>query len=357
METLLSDVRYAVRTWVRNPGFAAVALVTLALGIGANTTMFSVVNATLLQPLPFPDPDRLVTVWKGRIDNPTNLNIVSLPNYRDWKAQNHVFAETALFDSAGRGYNLTSSGEPEQVPGLRVSAGFFPVLGVKPMLGRTFLPEEEEPGRARVVVLSHGLWTRRYRADPALVGSTIQIDGAAFTVVGVMPPDFVFQFFSGPRQLWVPAGWTTGDQSRGANSFVSIARLKPGVSVADARSEMDLIGRSLATAYQNDNAGQTVRVVPMNEYGSRGLRAPLYTMLGVVGFVLLIACVNVANLMLARAATRGRELAIRRALGADAAGCPATADRASCWPAPAVCADCCSRCGGHARPSPSCRTI
>ena len=125
METLLSDVRYAVRTWIRNPGFAAVALVTLALGIGANTTMFSVVNATLLQPLPFPDPDRLVTVWKGRIDNPTNLNIVSLPNYRDWKAQNHVFAETALFDSAGRGYNLTSSGEPEQVPGLRVSAGFF----------------------------------------------------------------------------------------------------------------------------------------------------------------------------------------------------------------------------------------
>jgi putative ABC transport system permease protein len=215
--------------WIRSPGFATVAVLTLALGIGANTTMFSVVNATLLQPLPFPDPDRLVTVWKGGIDNPKNLNIVSLPNYRDWKAQNHVFEEIALFDSAGRGYHLTSGREPEQVAGLRVTAGFFPVLGVRPMLGRTFLLEQEEPGRDRVVVLSHGLWTRRYRADPALVGNTIQIDGAAYTVVGVMPPAFVFQFWSGPRQLWVPAGWTRGDHSRGSNSFVSIARLKPAV--------------------------------------------------------------------------------------------------------------------------------
>jgi putative ABC transport system permease protein len=316
MERFLGDIRYAVRTWIRSPGFAFTSVLTLALGIGVNTTMFSVVNATLLQPPPFPDPDRLVTVWKGRIDNPKNLNIVSMPNYRDWKADSHVFEAIALFDSAGRGYNLTSGGEPEQVSGLRVTASFFPVLGVPPMLGRTFRAEEEEPGRDRVVVLSHGLWTRRYRADPAIVGSTIQVDGAAFTVVGVMPPDFVFQFWSAPRQLWVPAGWTRGDQSRGANSFVSIARLKPGVSLADARGEMDVIGRALAASYPDANAGQTVRVVPMSEYGNQPLRAPLYTMLGVVGFVLLIACVNVANLMLARAASRGRELSIRRALGA-----------------------------------------
>jgi len=316
MQSFLSDVRYAIRTWLRNPGFAAVAALTLALGIGANTTMFSVVNATLLQPLPFPDPDRLATVWKGRIDTPQNLNIVSLPNYRDWRAQNHVFEEIALFDSAGRGYNLTSEGEPEQVSGLRVTAGFFPVLGVRPMLGRTFRPDEEEPGRDRVVVLSHGLWTRRYRADRSIVGSTIQIDGAAHTVVGVMPPDFVFQFWSGPRQLWVPGGWTKGDQSRGSNSFVCLARLKPGVTMADARGEMDVIGRALEKAYPNDNVGQTVRVVPMSEYGMESLRTPLYAMLGVVAFVLLIACVNVANLMLARAATRSRELAIRGALGA-----------------------------------------
>ena len=146
METFLSDVRYAVRTWIRNPAFAAVAVLTLSLGIGANTTMFSVVNATLLQPLPYPDPDRLVTVWKGRFDNPRTLSILSMPNYRDWRAQNHVFQELAIFDSAGRGYNLTSGGEPEQVSGLRVTAGFFSVLGVSPMLGRTFLPDEEEPG-------------------------------------------------------------------------------------------------------------------------------------------------------------------------------------------------------------------
>jgi putative ABC transport system permease protein len=316
METILNDVRYAVRLWIRSPGVAAVAVLTLALGIGANTTMFSVVNATLLRPLPFPDPDRLATVWKGRIENPKNLNIVSLPNYRDWKAENHAFAEMALFDSAGRGYNLTSQGEPEQVSGLRVTAGFFAVLGVRPMLGRTFLPEEEEPGHDRVVVLSHGLWAHRYGADSTLVGNRIQIDGAAYTVVGVMPPRFEFQFWSGPRQLWVPAGWTRGDHERGSNSFVCIARLKPGVTMADARNEMDVIGRALATAYPNDNAGETVRVVPMSEYGMEGLRAPLYAMLGVVAFVLLIACVNVANLMLARTATRSRELAIRRALGA-----------------------------------------
>jgi len=184
------------------------------------------------------------------------------------------------------------------------------------MLGRTFRPDEEEPGRDRVVVLSHGLWTRRYRADRSIVGSTIQIDGAAHTVVGVMPPDFVFQFWSGPRQLWVPGGWTKGDQSRGSNSFVCLARLKPGVTMADARGEMDVIGRALEKAYPNDNVGQTVRVVPMSEYGMESLRTPLYAMLGVVAFVLLIACVNVANLMLARAATRSRELAIRGALGA-----------------------------------------
>jgi putative ABC transport system permease protein len=316
METFVSDIRYAVRMWIRSPGFAVVAVLTLALGIGANTTMFSVVNATMLRPLPFPEPDRLATVWKGNIDDPKNLNIVSLPNFRDWKAQSHSFEEMALFDSAGRGYNLTSHGEPEQVSGLRVTAGFFPVLGVRPLLGRTFLPEEEEPGRDRVVVLSHGLWAHRYGADPSLVGKTIQMDGAAYTVVGVMPPGFVFQFWSGPRQLWVPAGWTRGDHERGSNSFISIARLKPGVTMEGAKSEMDVIGRALATAYPSDNAGQTVRIVPMSEIGMQGLRTPLYAMLGVVGFVLLIACVNVANLMLARAASRSRELAIRRALGA-----------------------------------------
>jgi predicted permease len=316
MDTLFNDIRYTVRTWRRNPGFTAVAVLTLTLGIGANTTMFSVVNATLLQPLPFPNADRLMTVWKGNIKEADHTNIVSMPNFRDWRERSRSFESMGLFDSAGRGYSLTSSGEPEQVSGVRVTAGFFDVLDVRPFIGRTFLPAEEEPGNDRVVVLSHGLWTRRYGADRALVGKTIQIDGEAYTVVGVMPPGFQFSFWGGLRQLWVPAGWTPGDYDRGSNSFIAIGRLKPGVDLAAARAEVDTIGRGLARTYPNENAGMTVKLVPMAEYGMRGVRSMLLAMLGVVGFVLLIACVNVANLMLARAAARQREFSIRAALGA-----------------------------------------
>jgi len=315
MGSLWTDVRYALRLWARNPGFTAVAMLTLALGIGANTTMFSVVNATLFKPLPFPDGERLQTVWIGSATDPRSLNITSLPNYRDWAAQNRSFQDLGLFDSAGRGYNLTGRGEPEQVSGVRVTASFFRVLGVRPMLGRTFRDEEETAGRDRVVVLSHGLWVRRYGADPALVGRTIQIDGAAYTVAGVMPAGFRFQFWSGPRELWVPAGWTRGDQERGSNSFVCIGRLRPGVTLDATRAEMDTIGRALARAYP-DNAGNTVRVIPVADYGTDRLRPAMFAMLGVVGFVLLIACVNVANLMLARAAARQGEIAIRSAIGA-----------------------------------------
>jgi putative ABC transport system permease protein len=317
MDSLLSDIRFTIRTWLRNPGFTGVAILTLALGIGANTTMFSVVNATLLRSLAFPRADRLMTVWKGPINNPDRRNIVSLPNFRDYQAQSRTFDSMAIFDSAGKGYNLTGDGEAEQVPGVRVTASFFTVLGVQPLLGRTFVAEEEAAGLDRVVVLSHSLWTRRYASDPSIVGKTIQIDARSYTVVGVMPPSFRFQFGGGGvRQLWVPAGRTKGDEERGSNSFYSIGRLRDGVSVDEARSEMDAIGRALAEAYPADNVGQTVRLVPLAEFGIDRLRPTLVTMLGVVGFVLLIACVNVANLTLARAAARSRELAIRCALGA-----------------------------------------
>jgi predicted permease len=317
IESLLSDVRYTLRMWRRSPGFTGVAVLTLALGIGANTTMFSIVNATLLRPLPFPDPERLATLWRGPVNNPDRFNIVSLPNFRDWRDRSRRFESMALFDSAGRGYNLTGGTEPEQVSGVRVTASFFTVLGVQPLLGRTFVTDEEAPGNDRVVVLSHALWTRRYAADPGIVGRTIEIDARSYTVVGVMPPTFRFLFGGGGvRQLWVPAGWTKGDMERGSNSFIAIGRLKEGVPVSEARSEMDTIGRALAEAYPSDNSGQTVRIVPMAEFGLARLRPTLVAMLGVVGFVLLIACVNVANLMLARAAARTRELSIRCALGA-----------------------------------------
>jgi predicted permease len=319
MSRFPADLRYAFRVLRRDPAFTAVAIATLALGIGANTTMFSVVNATLLRPLPFPDADRLVFVWQGKVDDPKNLNIVSLPNFRDWRSESRAFASMALFDSAGRGYNLSGGAEPEQVSGVRVTASFFTALGVPPLLGRTFRPEEEEPGNDREVVLSHGLWKRRYGGDPELVGKTVTIDGEAFTVVGVMPPGFQFQFWSGPRQLWVPAGYTRGDQDRGSNSFVCFARLAPSATLAEARAEMDQIHRALSAAYPNTNAGQTARVVPMAEYGMGELRSVLLALFGIVGFVLLIACVNVANLMLARAAARQKELAVRSALGATRA--------------------------------------
>ena len=318
LDELRQDTRYAVRTLRRSPGFTSVAVLTLALGIGANTVMFGIVDATMLRRLPFPEPDRLVMLWQASAEDRSSFNIVSMPNYRDWLERSTSFASLALLDSAGRGYSVAGHGEPERVAGIRVTASVFEVLGVAPMLGRTFAPEEEEAGRDRVVVLSHGLWTRRFGADTGIVGRTVSLDGKAHVVVGVMPASFQFEF-GGRRELWVPVGWTDGDRDRTANSFVAIARLKRGVSLAQARSEMDTIGLALSAEHPKENANETVLVEPMSEFGIARKRSLLVPMLAVVGFVLLIACVNIANLLLARAASRGRELALRSTLGAGRA--------------------------------------
>ncbi len=317
MQNLISDLRYGIRMLWTKPGFTLLAVITLSLGIGANTTIFSMINSLLLKPIPFPEAERLVLLWEAQANDPRDRNIVSAPNFQDWQRQNDVFANMAIFDSAGKGYNLAGSGEPERVSGVRVSASFFDVLAVKPRLGRTFIADDETPGKHQVIVLSDGLWHSRYGADPNVVGKTVKVEGENFTVIGVMPPAFEFQIWGPPRQLWVPIFYTKGDQERGSHSFLSIARLKPGVTLEQARARMNTIGLGLAEQFPKDNAGKSATLDPLGEYGVEEQWSALLTLLAVAGCVLLIACVNVANLLMARGATRQREFAIRSALGAS----------------------------------------
>ena len=319
LSDLVSDVRYGFRSLWSQPGLLGACVLTLALGLGANTAIFNMMNATVLRPVSLPDAGRLVLIWKTFGPPPNNENIIAAPDFWDFRDQAHCFETVAIFDSGGRGYNLSDSGaEPEQVSGVRVSAGFFSVLGVAPLLGRSFLPEEEFQGRDHETILSYSLWKGRYGGDPAIVGRTIKIDGEGFTVVGVMPRDFNGQFWSGPRQLWVPVGYTKADYSRGNNSFVALARLNPGVTLAQGRLEVAAIGARIARQFPVEDASGSATIESLNEFGLSGLRHTLATVLLIAGFVLLIGCVNVANLMLARGASRQRELAIRRALGAAA---------------------------------------
>ncbi len=314
---LWQDLRYGARMLLKQPGFSLIAVLTLALGIGANTTMFSVINSLLLKPVPFPAAERLVLVWQSRVNEPQSRSIVAAPNYWDWEKQNDVFERMALLDSAGKGYSLAGDGEAERVSGVRVTAGFFDVLGIAPQLGRTFLPAEEQPGKHQVVVISDSLWRSRYNADPTIIGKTVKVDSEPHTVIGVMPPKFEFQLYSPIRQLWVPVAYTKGDYERGSNSFMCLARLKPGVSLEQGRARMDNLGRALAAQYPQDIAGGTVTVDSIIGYDTEAQQRTLLTLLAVAGFVLLIACVNVANLLMARGAARQRELAIRAALGAS----------------------------------------
>ena len=316
MTPLIQNLKFGIRLLRKSPGFACVAIFVMALGIGANTAIFSVVHAVLLEPLPFPDADRLMQIWhvppQTSFPGMTRF-AVSPANFLDWQKQNNVFDQMAVY--GGAGYDITGTGKPESVTGGRVSSNFFSVLGVQPLHGRVFLPEEDRPGRNHELILGYKLWQAHYASDPDVVGRSINLDGDPYVVVGVMGPKMAVPGFA---QLWTPLGLSDQEAAvRGEHNLFSIGRLKPGVTIAQAQAEMNTISQRLEKAYPEDDKGWGAVVNSMREETVGSVRPALLMMLGAVAFVLLIACANVANLILARTFARRKEIAIRSAVGAS----------------------------------------